>query len=108
DFSSNMLMDRAGEKVVVRIRTATYGHLQRLSLGYHDKQRVGDLVSRVTTDIDRVQSMMVAIFDTFVPNVVMLIGLAVVMVWVDPGFGLMALAIAPPLFFVTYRYTTRI
>ena len=108
DFSSSMLMDRAGEKVVVRIRTATYGHLQRLSLGYHDQQRVGDLVSRVTTDIDRVQSMMVAIFDTFVPNVVMLVGLAVVMVWVDPSFGLIALAIAPPLFFVTYRYTTRI
>ena len=108
DFSSNMLMDRAGEKVVVRIRMATYAHLQRLSLGYHDQQRVGDLVSRVTTDIDRVQSMLVAIFDTFAPNVVMLLGLAVVMVWVDPGFGLMALAIAPPLFWVTYRYTTRI
>src|SRR5438128_478556 len=49
-----------------------------------------------------------AIFDTLVPNVVMLVGLAVVMIWLDPGFGLLALAIAPPLFFVTYRYTTRI
>lgn len=108
DFSADMLMDRAGEKVVVRLRTALYGHLQRLSLSYHDRQRVGDLVSRVTVDIDRVQSMLVAIFDTLVPNVVMLAGLAVVMIWLDPGFGLLALAIAPPLFFVTYRYTNRI
>ncbi len=108
DFLSDMLMDGAGEKVVVRIRTATYGHLQRLSLGYHDRQRVGDLTSRVTLDIDRVQSMLVAIFDTFFPNVVMLIGLAVAMLLIDPGFGLLALTIAPPLFFVTYRYTLRI
>ncbi len=108
DYASNMLMDRAGEKVVVNLREAMYAHLQRLSLSFHDRQRVGDLVSRVTVDIDRVQSMLVAIFDTFVPNVVMLGGLAIVMVWVDPAFGLMALAIAPPLFWVTYRYTTRI
>ena len=108
DFLSDMLMDGAGEKVVVRIRTATFGHLQRLSLGYHDRQRVGDLTSRVTLDIDRVQSMLVAIFDTFFPNVVMLIGLAAAMLLIDPGFGLLALTIAPPLFFVTYRYTLRI
>ena len=108
DFSSDMLMDQAGEKVVVRLRKSLFGHLQRLSLSYHDHQRVGDLVSRVTVDIDRVQSMLVAIFDTFIPNIVMLVGLAVVMIWLDPGFGLLALAVAPPLFFVTYRYTTRI
>ncbi len=107
-FASDMLMDRAGEKVVVNLRQAMYSHMQRLSLAFHDKQRVGDLVSRVTVDIDRVQSMLVAIFDTFIPNVVMLLGLAIVMIWVDPAFGLMALAIAPPLFWVTYRYTTRI
>jgi subfamily B ATP-binding cassette protein MsbA len=52
--------------------------------------------------------MLVAIFDTFVPNVVMLIGLAVAMIWIDPGFGLLALTIAPPLFIITYRYTMRI
>ncbi len=108
DWMSDMLMDSAGEKVVVRIRRATYGHLQRLSLGYHDRQRVGDLTSRVTLDIDRVQAMLVAIFDTFIPNVVMLVGLAVAMILIDPGFGLLALTIAPPLFFMTYRYTMRI
>src|SRR5205823_3216137 len=85
-----------------------FGHLQRLSLSFHAHQRVGDLTSRITVDIDRVQSMLVAIFDTFVPNIVMLMGLAVVMIWIDPGFGLLSLAISPMLFWVTYRYTTRI
>jgi subfamily B ATP-binding cassette protein MsbA len=108
DYASNMLMDRAGERVVVKIRTAVYGHVQRLSLAFHNQQRVGDLVSRVTTDIDRVQSMVVAMFDTLIPNIVLLVGLAAVMLWIDPPFGLLALSIAPPLFFVTYRYTNRI
>jgi ATP-binding cassette subfamily B protein len=108
DFASDMLMDRAGERVVVNLRQAMFAHLQRLSLAFHERQRVGDLVSRVTVDIDRVQSMLVAIFDTFVPNIVMLVGLAVAMVWMDLWFGLLALAIAPLLFWVTYRYTTRI
>jgi subfamily B ATP-binding cassette protein MsbA len=108
DFLSSFLMDRAGEKVVVRLRTSLFAHLQRLSLAYHEHQRVGDLVSRITVDIDRLQSMIVAIFDTLVPNVVCLLGLATAMILIDPGFGLLALAVAPLLFVVTYRYTRRI
>jgi subfamily B ATP-binding cassette protein MsbA len=105
DFGSDYLMNGAGERVVVRVRAALFSHLQRLSLAFHDRQRVGDLVGRVTVDIDRTQTMLVAIFDTLIPNVIMLVGLAVVMVLIDPAFGLLALTIAPPLFFVTYRYT---
>ena len=75
DFSAGILMDGAGEKVAVAIRRVTYAHLQRLSLSFHDRQRVGDLVSRVTLDIDRVQSMLVAVFDTLVPSIVTLVGI---------------------------------
>lgn len=108
DFGSNYLMSSAGQRVVSRIRGALFSHLQRLSIGFHDRQRVGDLVGRLTVDIDRTQNMLVAIFDTLIPNVVMLAGLAVVMLVVDPTFGLLALVIAPPLFALTYRYTLSI
>ena len=108
DWSSSMLMDRAGEKVVVKLRGDTFAHLQRQSISFHERQRVGDLVSRVTSDIDRVQTMLVSVFDTLIPNVVLLLGITIVMLWVNVEFGMLALAIAPPLFFVTYRYTRRI
>lgn len=88
DFGSDYLMNSAGQRVVSRIRGALFSHLQRLSIGFHDRQRVGDLVGRLTVDIDRTQNMLVAIFDTLIPNVVMLVGLAVVMLVVDPTFGL--------------------
>lgn len=108
DFASVLLMDGAGERVAIEIRGRLFTHLQRLSLAYHDRQRVGDLVSRLTLDNDRLQAMLVAIFDTLIPNALMLVGLAIAMLVIDPGFGLLALLVAPPLFFVTYRYTTRI
>lgn len=108
DFLSVLLMEGAGERVAIEIRGRLFTHLQRLSLAYHDRQRVGDLVSRLTLDNDRLQDMLVAVFDTLIPNGLMLVGLAVAMLVIDPGFGLLALAVAPPLFFVTYRYTSRI
>ena len=105
DFASGWLMNSAGQRLMLDIRLALFSHVQRLSLTYHDQQRVGDLVSRVMTDIDRIQDMLVAAFDTLIPNSFMLGGLAIVMVLIDPGFGLLALLIAPLLFIVTYRYT---
>ena len=107
-FVSEFLMNRAGQRIMMDIRGQLYAHIHRMSLAYHDRQRVGDLTSRVTTDIDRLQDMLVAIFDTLIPNLLTLLGLAIVMLLLDPGFGLLALSIAPLLFLVTYQFTLRI
>jgi ATP-binding cassette subfamily B protein len=105
EWAADRLMSGAGERAMAEVRASFFSHLQRLSLPFHESQRVGDLVGRLTTDLDRLQNMLVAVFDTLIPNAVMLIGLAIVMLVIDPGFGLLALAIAPLLFIVTYRYT---
>jgi subfamily B ATP-binding cassette protein MsbA len=108
DFLSDYLMSGAGQRVMRDIRNRLFAHLQRLSLAYHDRQRVGDLTSRLSGDMNRLQDMLIAVFDTLIPNVFMLAGLAIAMLIVDWRFGLLALSIAPPLFFVTFRYTLRI
>ena len=94
-FVSDYRMNSAGQRMMMTIRNAVFWHVQRLSLSYHDRQRVGDLVSRITTDIDRLQNMLIAVFDTLIPSVVMLIGLALLMLLVDLWFGMLALTIAP-------------
>ena len=38
------------------LRRTLYSHIQRLSLAYHDQKQTGDLISRVTSDIDAIQS----------------------------------------------------
>src|SRR3977135_2787050 len=83
-FVSDYLMSGAGQRVMMDIRNELFAHLQRLSLSFHSRQRVGDLTSRLSGDLNRLQDMLVAIFDTFIPNVVMLFGLASVMLVVDP------------------------
>src|SRR2546427_5798206 len=62
DYLGSLLMDSTGERLVTDIRGAVFSRLQRLSLRFHSTQRTGDLVSRVMSDIDRVDDMLVQSF----------------------------------------------
>ncbi len=108
DYLSTFVLDGIGERLTSDLRTKLFGHLQALSLTYHDRQRVGDLTTRLTGDVDYVQDMLIASLSVLVPNLVVLIGIVGVMLLADPGFTLVALAVAPLLFLSTYSYTRRI
>jgi ATP-binding cassette, subfamily B, bacterial len=68
-----------------------------LALPFHDRHRSGDLVTRLTGDVARVEDSMVAWFTVLVPEVLTLAGMVVVVLAVDLTLGLAALAVAPPL-----------
>jgi ATP-binding cassette, subfamily B, bacterial len=108
DFLGTYLMDSSGQRLVSDVREALFSRLQRLSLRFHASQRSGDLISRVMSDITRVQDMLVQSFSVLVPNVAMLAGMMTVMFLLDWKFTLVALSISPLLFVSVYRYTTRI
>jgi ATP-binding cassette subfamily B protein len=108
DYSGTYLMDSSGVRMVADIREALFSRLQRLSLRFHGQQRTGDLITRVVSDISRLQDMLVQSFSVLLPNLALLVGMTVVMLLIDWVFTLIALAIAPLLFFLTYRYRTRI
>src|SRR4051812_4219393 len=97
-----------GQWVSYDLRRILYAHIQRLSLAFHDDNRTGDLISRVTKDVDDVQSFITSnLLDAFV-NAVTLIGMVGVMFYLNWRFTLIALSIAPGLFFVVFSYTRRI
>jgi ATP-binding cassette, subfamily B, bacterial len=108
DYLGTLLMDSSGQRMVVAVREALFARLQRLSLRFHSSQRAGDLISRIMSDIDRVQNMLVQSFSILVPNVGLLVGMLVVMLRIDWSFSLIALAVSPFLFMAVYRYTNRI
>ena len=81
------------------IRATVFGRLQDVSLRFHDKNRSGDLISRLTTDVERVRAVMVAWFDTVLPQVVTLVGVLVIMVAIDPLLTLAALSVLPALLY---------
>jgi ATP-binding cassette subfamily B protein len=79
------------------LREAVFGRMLGLVLPFHDRHRSGDLVTRLTGDVARVEDSMVAWFTVLVPEVLTLAGMVVVVLAVDLTLGLAALAVAPPL-----------
>jgi len=90
------------------LRQAIYSHIQKLSLAFHDQERTGDLISRVTGDIDSIQSFITQGLLGVLINTITLIGMIAVMFYINWRFTLIALSIAPVLFAIVYIYTRRI
>jgi ATP-binding cassette, subfamily B, bacterial len=97
-----------GQWVTHDLRRILYAHIQRLSLSFHDQKPTGDLISRVTSDIDSIQSFIVSGLLGVLINSITLIGMIAVMLFLNWKFTLIALSIAPPLAVVIYTYTRRI
>jgi subfamily B ATP-binding cassette protein MsbA len=107
-YAQKYLTTNVSQWVAHDLRMTLYHHIQRLSLADHDKARSGDLVTRVTDDIDAVQDFInSALLGIFV-NLLTLVGMIGVMLWVSWQFAAIALSVAPVLFFVVYWFTRRI
>lgn len=107
-YLSSLLLQGVGERIIADLRLAIFAHPQRLSLSFHDSQRVGDLANRLTGDVNAVQGLLVAGFGALVPNVALLIGILLVALIVQPAFALVVLVIAPLLYAVVRHYRTAI
>jgi ATP-binding cassette subfamily B protein len=104
-WAEKYLTTSIGQWVMHDLRRTLYSHMQRLSLAYHDHKQTGDLISRVTSDIDAIQSFVASGLLGGLVNVVTLVGMVSVMFYINWRFTLIALSVAPPLFVIVYRYT---
>src|SRR6266702_4563977 len=93
---------------VFAIRRDLFAHLQRLSLRFHDRQRTGDLITRLTSDTQAIQEMIAQGITILGTNGCLLFGMLVVMFWLNWRFALISLSAAPLLFLTVFRYKHRI
>jgi ATP-binding cassette, subfamily B, bacterial len=107
-YTEKYLTTSVAQWVSHDLRRSLYHHIQRLSLSYHDHKRTGDLISRVTYDIDSVQDFISQALLGLIVNVLTLTGMLAVMFYLDWRFTLVALSVAPALFIVVYSFTRRI
>jgi subfamily B ATP-binding cassette protein MsbA len=107
-YAEKYLTTSVGQWVMHELRRVLYHHIQRLSLAFHDRKRTGDLISTVTADIDAIQDFISQALLGIVVNVLTLVGMLLVMFYLNWRFTLIALSITPPLFAVVYTYTRRI
>jgi subfamily B ATP-binding cassette protein MsbA len=90
------------------LRRTLYHHIQRLSLEEHDKTRTGDLITRVTSDIETIQDFINSALLGMLVNLLTIIGMIGVMLALNWRFTLIALSVVPVLFLVVFTYTKRI
>ncbi len=107
-FTENYLTTSVSQWVGHDLRRTIYHHIQRLSLAEHDKTRTGDLITRVTTDIEAIQSFIESALLGILVDLLTLTGMVGVMFFLNWQFTLIALSVMPVLFVVVYRYTRRI
>ena len=107
-YTEKYLTTSVGQWISYDLRLTIYAHIQRLSLAFHDQKRTGDLISRVTNDIDAIQSFITSALLGVLINVITLVGMIGVMFYLNWRFTLVALSVAPALFVVVFVYTRRI
>jgi ATP-binding cassette subfamily B protein len=107
-YVERYLTTTVGQYVMHDLRQTLYSHLQRLSLDYHDRKQTGDLISRLTSDIDAIQVFISSGLLGVLMNSLTLVGMIVVMLYLNWQFTLIALSVAPLLFAIVFRFTRRI
>lgn len=105
---NNYVTIKIGQTMVNDLRSELYSHLQRLSLAFHSRRQVGDLMYRVTADTYAIQSLTMNGVFPIVSALVLLGGMFVVMMRLDWVLTLLALGVCPALFFVISFMSGRI
>lgn len=94
-YGQDSLMAKAALAITLDLRKTVYAHLQRLSLGYFETTKSGDLAYRLTEDVDRIGEVVNKIFHQFVPSVLQLIVVLAYMVYLNWQLTLATFIIAP-------------
>jgi len=107
-YTEKYLTTSVGQWVMHDLRRTLYQHIHHLSLAEHDEKRTGDLISRVTSDIQSVQDFISSALLDMLVDALTLAGMVAVMFYYNWRFALIALSIAPALFLVVWVLTKRI
>jgi ABC-type multidrug transport system fused ATPase/permease subunit len=84
-----------GERILADLRNKLFRHLQRLSLGFFERNRAGVIISRLTNDVDALDQLVTDGVTTLVQNTLLLVGSAIVLFWLDWRLALATLSVIP-------------
>ena len=106
-YTDKYFSSTVGKRVGFELRHRLYHHVQRLSLSFYERQQTGDMVVRLTSDIDSAEDFITSILQIGLA-LITIVGMMAVMFALDWRFSLVGLSVAPALFAMVYRYTRRI
>jgi ATP-binding cassette subfamily B protein len=105
---SGLRYTRVSAAILFDMRLAVYGHLQQLSPRFYARTRMGDIVSRLNSDIGEIQRVAAEAALAWVGNVLFLAGCVVMLVWLDWRLALLTAAVMPLSLWTLVRYRARL
>jgi ATP-binding cassette, subfamily B, multidrug efflux pump len=95
EYVQTWTMQLTGQRIMFDLRMAIYGHLQRLDLRYYDRNPVGRLMTRVTSDVDVLNDLFTSGVVTVFSDVLPLAGIMGLMIWMNWRLALVAFLVLP-------------
>jgi len=108
EFLQTYYMQWAGQKVMFDLRSQIFRHLQRMHIGFFDKNPVGRLVTRVTSDVDALNEMFTAGVVSIFEDVFVLAGILAIMLRMNWKLALITFAVLPLIFWATAIFRTSV
>ena len=107
-FLQGYLAERASQGVAYDLRNDLFAKIERLGFGYYDRVETGQLVTRLTSDVEQIRSFVGSGVVQLAAAVVMLMGTTALLFWTEWRLALMALSIVPVIFVLLLRFVRRI
>src|SRR5438270_6122559 len=101
EYAQTYFMQWTGQKVMFDLRSQLFRHLQHMHIGFFDKNPVGRLVTRVTTDVDALNEMFTAGVVSIFEDIFVLVGIGAVLLMMNRHLAVITLAVLPLIFWAT-------
>ena len=101
EYIQTWTMQLTGQRIMFDLRMAIYRHLQRLDVRYYDRNPVGRLMTRVTSDVDVLNDLFTSGVVTVFGDVFLLVGIMIMMLWMNWRLALVAFSVLPLIVIVT-------
>jgi ATP-binding cassette subfamily B protein len=101
DYAQTWLLQFTGQRIMFDIRMQIYEHLQQLDVRFYDRNPVGRLMTRVTTDVDVLNDLFTSGVVSVFGDVFTLVGIMAMMIWLDWRLAIVAFSVLPLIWVVT-------
>ena len=95
EYAQTYMMQMIGQRIMFDMRMQIYTHLQRLDLSFYDRNPVGRLMTRVTTDVDVINDLFTSGVVAAFGDLFMLVGIMITLLWMDWRLALIAFSVLP-------------
>jgi ATP-binding cassette subfamily B protein len=108
EYAQTFILQLTGQRIMHAIRQQVYAHLHTLDLRFYDRNPVGRLMTRVTTDVDALNDLFTSGVITVLGDVLVLAGITVAMLLMNWRLALVAFAVLPLIAWVAHWFRTHV